>query len=93
MEEQTKTGSQIKVLEEQVKLMREKLMTVQSLTRQTSTDAIDAYNTAISYYQQAKSIEVPIIDEENIEKQARTHRRQRMSWDEIKSVLCRMEYF
>ena len=70
MEEQTKTGSQIKVLEEQVKLMREKLMTVQSLTRQTSTDAIDAYNTAISYYQQAKSIEVPIIDEENIEKQA-----------------------
>ena len=70
MEEQTKTGSQIKVLEEQVKLMREKLMTVQSLTRQTSTDAIDAYNTAISYYQQAKSIEVPVIDEENIEKQA-----------------------
>ena len=70
MEEQTKTGSQIKVLEEQVKLMSSKLRTVQSLAGQTSRDATDAYNTAINIYQQAKSIEVPSIDEENIEKQA-----------------------
>ena len=70
MEEQTKTGSQIKVLEEQVKIMGTKLRTVQSLASQTSRDANDAYNTAINIYQQAKSIEVPSIDEENIEKQA-----------------------
>ena len=70
MEEQTKTGSQIKVLEEQVKMMGGKLRTVQSLASQTSRDANDAYNTAINIYQQAKSIEVPSIDEENIEKQA-----------------------
>merc|ERR1712086_835808 len=70
MEEQTKTGSQIKVLEEQVKIMGNKLRTVQSLASQTSRDANDAYNTAINIYQQAKSIEVPSIDEENIEKQA-----------------------
>ena len=70
MEEQTKTGSQIKVLEEQVKIMGSKLRTVQSLASQTSRDANDAYNTAINIYQQAKSIEVPSIDEENIAKQA-----------------------
>merc|ERR1719442_54426 len=70
MEEQTKTGSQIKVLEEQVKIMGTKLRTVQSLASQTSRDANDAYNTAINIYQQAKSNEVPSIDEENIEKQA-----------------------
>ena len=49
MEEQTKTGSQIKVLEEQVKLMSSKLRTVQSLAGQTSRDATDAYTLPSTY--------------------------------------------
>ena len=70
MEEQLQTGSEINVLEVQVKNMGEKLRTVQSLAGQTYRDASEAYNAAINIYQQAKSIEVPTVDEENIEKQA-----------------------
>ena len=88
MEEQTKTGSQIKVLEEQVKIMGTKLRTVQSLASQTSRDANDAYNTAINIYQQAKSIEVPSIDEENIEKQAN---RVQEEASQIKQEVCKIE--
>ena len=88
MEEQTKTGSQIKVLEEQVKIMGTKLRTVQSLASQTSRDANDAYNTAINIYQQAKSIEVPSIDEENIEKQANRVQEEAI---QIKQEVCKVE--
>ena len=88
MEEQTKTGSQIKVLEEQVKIMGNKLRTVQSLASQTSRDANDAYNTAINIYQQAKSIEVPSIDEENIEKQANRVQEEAI---QIKQEVCKVE--
>lgn len=70
MEEQHKTGNQIRLLEVQVQSMGEKLRTVQSLAGQTYRDASEAYNTAINIFQQAKSLDVPTVDEENIEKQA-----------------------
>lgn len=70
MEEQHKTGNQIRLLEVQVQSMGEKLRTVQSLAGQTYRDASEAYNQAINIYQQAKSLDVPTIDDENIEKQA-----------------------
>ena len=71
MDDQHKTGNQIKVLEVQVNDMGKKLQKVQSLSVQTSKDAMDAYNSAINIFQRAKSLEVPSIDEENIEKQAK----------------------
>ena len=70
MDQQHATGNQIRVLEVQVQSMGEKLRTVQSLAGQTYRDASEAYNSAIGIYQQAKSLQVPSVDEENIEKQA-----------------------
>ena len=70
MEQQPTTGNQITVLEQQVQKMGDNLRLVQSLASQTSRDATEAYNTAINIYQQAKIMEVPKINELNIEKQA-----------------------
>merc|ERR1719323_1888484 len=70
MDQQHATGNQIGVLDIQVQNMGAKLRTVQSLAGQTYRDASEAYNSAINIYQQAKSLQVPSVDEENIEKQA-----------------------
>jgi laminin gamma 1 len=70
MEQQHATGNQIRVLEVQVHSMGEKLRTVQSLAGQTYRDASEAYNAAINIYQQAQSLEVPTVNEENLENQA-----------------------
>lgn len=70
MDQQHATGNQIQVLESQVASMGEKLRTVQSLAGQTYRDASEAYNAAINIYQQAQNLDVPNVDEENIEKQA-----------------------
>ena len=70
MEQQPTTGNQINILADQVQKMGENLRTVQSLATQTLQDASEAYNAAINIYQQAKIMEVPKIDEANIDKQA-----------------------
>ena len=70
MEQQPTTGNQINILADQVQKMGENLRTVQSLATQTLQDASEAYNAAIKIYQEAKIMEVPKIDEGNIDKQA-----------------------
>ena len=72
MQSAPQTGNQIQILEEQVTRMGETLRSVQSLASQTQRDASEAYNQAIKLYQTAKLMEVPTIDDENIEKKANT---------------------
>ena len=70
MQSAPQTGNQIQILEEQVTRMGETLRMVQSLASQTQRDTSEAHNQAIKLYQTAKLMEVPTIDDENIEKKA-----------------------
>lgn len=62
LEQQHQTANQITVLEVQIGDMGEKLRTVQSLASQTLRDSTEAYNEALNIYQQANSLEIPEVD-------------------------------
>ncbi|XP_059094696.1 laminin subunit gamma-1-like isoform X3 [Tigriopus californicus] len=69
LEQQHRTANQITVLEVQIGDMGDKLRTVQSLASQTLRDSTEAYNEALNIYQQANSLEIPEVDNAQLEDQ------------------------
>ena len=59
LEQQIATGNEIRVLQENVMKMGQKLTKVQSLASNTLAESTDAYNQALELYRAAISLEVP----------------------------------
>ena len=70
LEQQHRTANQITVLEVEIGDLGEKLRTVQSLATSTLRDSTKAYNDALNIYQQAFSLQVPEVNNEDLENQA-----------------------
>ena len=51
--------------------MSTKLRSVQSLATQTLKDSTDSYNLALNIYQQALAMQVPTVDNRDLEDKAR----------------------
>jgi len=71
LNQQTDTSKQVNVLVVQVQDMSTKLRSVQSLATQTLKDSTDSYNLALNIYQQALAMQVPTVDNRDLEDKAR----------------------
>jgi len=70
LDQQIATGNDIRVLQENVMKMGQKLTQVQSLASNTLQDSRAAYDSALNIYRGAISLEVPEVDSENLKDQA-----------------------
>ena len=71
VQQQSSTGKQIRILQEAVGNLGKKLITVQRLSGKSLKDSTEAYNNALQIYQQALGLEVPAVESNDMENQAK----------------------